>query len=58
MNDGVTMQYQIPTAIQSSANPGQGNYGRYELTIAFAAADASGNVYYFADDPEMDVQGS
>jgi hypothetical protein len=58
MNDGVTMQYQIPTPIQSNANPGRGNYGRYELTIAFAAADASGNVYYFADDPEMDVQGS
>jgi hypothetical protein len=58
MNDNVTRQYQIPTPIQSSANPGPGNYGRYELTIAFAAADASGTVYYFADDPEMDVQGS
>jgi hypothetical protein len=58
MNDGVTMQYQIPGTVQSSANPGQGNWARYELTVAFSAADASGNVYYFADDPEMDVQGS
>jgi hypothetical protein len=56
--DGVTMQYQLPSVIQSGANPGQGNYNRYELTIAFAAADANGNVHYYADDPEMDVQGS
>jgi hypothetical protein len=58
MNDGVTMQYQIPGTIQTSANPGNGNWARFELTVAFSAADASGNVYYFADDPEMDVQGS
>jgi hypothetical protein len=56
--DGVTMQYQLPSAIQASANPGQGNFNRYELTVAFAAKDGSNNVYYFADDPEMDVQGS
>ena len=56
--DGVTMQYQIPSTIQPGANPGRGNYNRYELTVAFAAADQSGNVHYFADDPEMDVQGS
>jgi hypothetical protein len=56
--DGVTMQYQIPSTIQASANPGRGNYNRYELTVAFSVADPSGNVYYFADDPEMDVQGS
>jgi hypothetical protein len=56
--DGVTMQYQIPSTIQASANPGAGNYNRYELTIAFAAQDASGNLYYYADDPEMDVQGT
>jgi hypothetical protein len=58
MSDNVTMQYQIPNAIPSGANPGPGNFARYELTVAFAAADASGNVYYFSDDPEMDVQGS
>jgi hypothetical protein len=56
--DGVTMQFQLPSAIQASANPGHGNYNRYELTVAFAAQDGNGNIYYFADDPEMDVQGS
>jgi hypothetical protein len=56
--DGVTMQYTLPSTIQASANPGGGNYNRYELTIAFTAQDASGNSYNFSDDPEMDVQGS
>ena len=57
-NDGVTMQCQVPGTIPSSANPGPNNWGRYELTIAFTADDGSGNLYNFADDPEMDVQGS
>ena len=56
--DGVTRQFQIPGTIQPSANPGQGNFNRYELTVAFSANDASGNTYYYSDDPEMDVQGS
>ena len=55
--DGVTMQFQLPS-IPATLTPGAGNYWRYELTIAFTAADSSGNVYYFADDPEMDVLGS
>jgi len=56
--DGVTRQFSIPSPIQSSANPGQGNFNRYEITVAFSANDANGNTYYFSDDPEMDVQGS
>lgn len=54
--DGVTMQYALP-AIPATLNPGQGNYYRYELTIAFTAQDSTGAAYNFSDDPEMDVQG-
>jgi len=55
-SDG-SLNFQLDT-VQPSANPGNGNFNRYELTVAFAAQDGSGNLYYFADDPEMDVQGS
>jgi hypothetical protein len=40
------------------SNPGQGQVNRFEITIAFNATlpGASGPAY-FAEDPEMDVQG-
>jgi hypothetical protein len=57
LSDNQTYQFQLPSQIPSTANPGQGNYNRYEITIAFAANDSSGTTYYYSDDPEMDVQG-
>ena len=56
--DGVTRQYSIPSTVQPGANPPRGNFNRYELTVAFSANDASGNTYFYSDDPEMDVLGT
>ena len=55
--DNVTMQFQLPFAVQAA--PGRGNYFRYEITIAFRACPpgSSTTPVYFSDDPEMDVMG-
>jgi hypothetical protein len=57
LSDNQTMQFQLDS-VPVAANPGQGNWNRYELTVAFTAQDTSGNLYNFSDDPEMDVQGA
>jgi hypothetical protein len=54
--DNVTMQFMLPSTVQPA--PGNNNYYRYELTVAFrACAPGSTTPVYFSDDPEMDVMG-
>jgi hypothetical protein len=59
LSDNQTLQYQLPSAIPSAANPGQGNFNRFEVTVAFAASPVGSTTQsWFSDDPEMDVQGT